>query len=556
MPFRLWLTMLLFSFLVFSAQLLCAQDPAPESPAVLYKLEGTVINAQTGRPLANALVEMNTPRKFAALTGDEGQFAFDNVPRGNFALSARKPGFFTPGATEHNSPFTSVDIGPQAKKVELKLIPEGVIFGQVTDDAGEPLEGASVEVLAISFQQGRRELTPSYGNTRTDEDGNFRMGGLHSGRYYLMVKAGPVARRILGAQAKDRAETYPALVYYPSADDIAAASPIHLAGGQRVQALFTLKRVPAFKLGGVMYGLANYRQVNPPMIVDQAGTPLLSVMQWDNQAGTFEFPALPAGTYALILGAQDAEGNFSARKETITLDHDRTDLALSLQAGVTIPVIVRTELKDGADNRWCSGGWAGSGGTTYDCRSLQAMVMLDKADSPQMQVSARPEGEKDAPALVFRSVMPGTYRVRVTTLVTAYIASIRCGAADLLREDLVVPDGGNVPPIEVVLRDGGGTVRVRVQSDSEKKRGRILLLPEFAPTQPPVDLDIDADGEREYGNLAPGEYKVLAFDSVAGLEYGNPEFLEKYSSKAGRVTLSPHSTSNVTVDLIHVGDLD
>jgi CRISPR/Cas system CMR-associated protein Cmr5 small subunit len=49
---------------------------------------------------------------------------------------------------------------------------------------------------------------------------------------------------------------------------------------------------------------------------------------------------------------------------------------------------------------------------------------------------------------------------------------------------------------------------------------------------------------------------VLAFDSVNDLEYGNREVLEKYSSKAARVTVAAHTTSNVTVELIHIGDVD
>jgi hypothetical protein len=493
-------------------------------------------------------------KKLAVLTGDEGQFTFDNIPRGSFALSARKPGFFAPGTAGYTVPMTTAEVGPQAKKVELKLTPEGVIFGQVTDDDGEPLEGAFVEALAVSFVQGRRELRPVNGNVRTDEDGNFRLSGLSSGRYYVAVKAGPAARRILGAQAKDRAESYPGLVYYPYTEDIAAASLIQLAGGQRMQVLLSLKRVPAFKLGGVISGIAAYKQVNPPSIVEQAGMPLFTVNRWESQTGTFEFPPIPAGTYTLMLSAQDAEGNFSWRKESITLDHDRTDLALHLQPGVTIPVIIHTELNSNVSGQ--GSGYSGPREGLYAYHSIQANVILEKADSPTMQLGARTEGDKDSLAQVFHSVMPGKYRVRVMPMVDAYISSIRSGGVDLLREDLVVPDGGNVSPIEVLLRDGGGSVRVHVQSDSPAAQGRIFLLPEFAPSLAPVELDIGGSGEREYGNLAPGEYKVLAFDSVNDLEYGNREVLEKYSSKAGRVTVAAHTTSNVTVELIHIGDVD
>ena len=68
------------------------------------------------------------------------------------------------------------------------------------------------------------------------------------------------------------------------------------------------------------------------------------------------------------------------------------------------------------------------------------------------------------------------------------------------------------------------TVKVRVQSDGPEKEGRILLLPEFAPSQQPIIMDVELDKEREYSNLAPGDYKVLAFDSLDAIEYNNPDF--------------------------------
>ena len=97
-------------------------------------------------------------------------------------------------------------------------------------------------------------------------------------------------------------------------------------------------------------------------------------------------------------------------------------------------------------------------------------------------------------------------------------------------------------------------VKVRVQSDGPEKEGRILLLPEFAPSQPPIIIGVELNKEREYSNLAPGDYKVLAFDSLDAIEYNNPEFLAKYSMRAARVTLAEKTTSPVTVELVHTGE--
>ncbi|MFI5106475.1 MAG: hypothetical protein ACHP79_16245, partial [Terriglobales bacterium] len=78
-----------------------------------------------------------------------------------------------------------------------------------------------------------------------------------------------------------------------------------------------------------------------------------------------------------------------------------------------------------------------------------------------------------------------------------------------------------------------------------------VLVPDFAPMRDPVVLDVQPGVDREYGGLAPGDYKVFAFDSTDGLEYTNPSVLSRYSSKAARVSIMPKATSSVSADLIH-----
>jgi hypothetical protein len=166
-----------------------------------------------------------------------------------------------------------------------------------------------------------------------------------------------------------------------------------------------------------------------------------------------------------------------------------------------------------------------------------------------MQFSAEPDSD-DPASLAVRGVMPGKYRLDVSPMVVAYVSTARSGSTDLLREELIVPAGGTVPPIEVVLRDDGATMKVHVQADAPGP-AVILLLPQSSPLQQPPVLGVDASGEREYGGLAPGEYAVLAFDSIEGVEYRNPDFLAAYLSKAARVTLAANTTTSVSVELIH-----
>jgi Carboxypeptidase regulatory-like domain len=549
---RLPRTILAFCWLISPAQPFFAQSTDPANSSALYNLEGTVVNAQTGRPIPHALVEIFSEARRAMLTDSEGHFTFEKLPQRSFSLSARKPGFNAPGATESSPSFTNVTVGPSMGKVALRLVPEAGFVGEVTDNDGEPLEGASVQVLAVKFIEGRRRMMPMGGNVSTDENGNFHMTGLPAGRYYLAVRPESGRRRELGA-SKNAVSALPAITYFPVSPDLAGATPIDLVPGQREHVAFTLKRGPAFKLAGVITGVAAYKQVNPPLIADDAGQPIFTTNRWDNQTGTFEFPPIPAGTYTFQVYARDREDRSAWLKEKVTLDKNVTDLTLNLEPGVNIAVAVRVELGSNPGPHFCSGGFTTQQGDTVECSRVSAMVNLMAVWPGQVDFSAQPLS-KDDPTLVFSGVFSGKYIVRVMPMVAAHVHSMRSGGVDLLQEPLLVVAGAPVSPIEVVLRDDGGRVKIRVRSDKLPTSARLLVFPEFAPNLPPTSLDILPSGEREWGDLPPGDYKIFAFDSIDGIEYGNPEVMAKYASKAAVVTITSHGSATATVDLIHTGE--
>ncbi len=528
---------------------------SPEKRPV-YKLEGTVLNAQTGDPIPRALVETNGFARRAVLTDANGHFVFEHLPETSIFVSIRKPGFFPPGSKQSYSAAysASIRVGPDTPKLEVRLAPECVISGDVIDSEGEPVENAYIEILRVNFSQGHRALGVVHGTTPTDEDGRFRIAGLAAGSYYVAVKGIFGVRRLLGESAKTPAQTYPVIVYYPSAASFPAASPVNLIPGQRIQLHFSLAKVPAFKLSGTVTNLSIFKQATQPAIIDETGQQLFSANRWNGQTGDFAFPPLPAGTYTLAFGGADSRNLYSRSVQTIVLDRDRTDVKLAMAPGARIPIIVHNETDPQNQNN-CSGEYQSPQGEKYDCHAWLLNGTLSNVEPYSPQVSSFLEGAKDNPAFVFDPVSPGRYIAHIFPATNAYIASVRSGGIDLLREELVVPSGGNVSPIEVVLRDDGGTLKVRVHSDTPIDNGRILMFPEFARLREPVMQMFQSDHDMEYRNLPPGPYKVMAFDSLDNFNLEDPAFYKKYSSKATQVTLSSHGTSSIVLDVLPIGGL-
>jgi hypothetical protein len=539
-----------YRILLVSFSLLAA-GWAQQAPRDQFKVEGIVVNSMTGKPLPRVLVQINNR---SVLTGSEGEFSFEGLPPGRVYIGLTKPGYFRPGALVRGwSPDSTVEVGPETGKIVVKMAPEAVIVGRVTGQDEEPLEGASVQVLTRAPVDGRQMLTQTRGEVRTDEDGNFRIAALAAGRYYLVVKAGNVARRILGAQTLRASEAYPAAVYYPGTPDLAAATAIELVPGQKMEARFSLALAPAYKLAGKVVASGEWKRVNGPVIVDAMEQPLFTADKFDAASGSFEFRSVPAGTYDLRLSGSDQQDHYHFSSRKLTVSKNVNDVRFVLQPGADIPVVTHTEFSQPRPTGSCVWGQPNGQDHHSDCTDYPAAVVeLISVDSMRTRASSdyRPMDNPSASAV--HGVAPGRYMIRAHATLGGYVQSVRSGSADLLREVLTVPENGSVAPIEVVLRDDPGTLKVRVNGERPGQSAAILLFIDGAlfPTLHMGSTQSDVF----FPPVPPGNYKVLAFDSLNGLDYGNPEVLGQYASKAASVTVSANGVASVAVDVIHVGE--
>jgi hypothetical protein len=531
--------------IVFTLFLLLASSTTQQDASKRFKVEGNVVNSVTGKPVARALVQMSG---YAVLTGIEGQFSFKGVWPGTAQIFATKPGYFAAGEKMRSwSLSDTIDVGPDTGKVVLKLAPEAVIFGRVSGAGEEPLEGASISVVAYESVNGRKHLQTILRSASTDEDGSYSVGNLAPGRYYVDVRAGNVVREILDTKTAKANEIYPTRVYYPGSGDLASATPFDLLAGQRKEASFSLALGPGFKLAGNVVASGEWKQIYRPAIVDDLGQEFMLASQFDAQSGRFEFGPLAAGTYTVRCSGTDAQGQSQFSDRTVTVSQPVTNLALSLKPWPSILVKIRNDF-----NQPYSGSCTVSTGGEVrhsDCSDFPAAQVELVSAGP---ASAKYTMGYQRSGFTFRGVPPGKYVVHAKPPLVGYVESLRSGQLDLLEEELVVPQEGDVAPIEVVVRDDAATVKVRVRSDQPGRRATVLIISE-ATLSDPVLLGVTAS-ELQTGPLAPGAYKVLAFDSVEGLDSPSREALTQYLDKAASVTVSANESASVVVDVIHTGE--
>ena len=161
-----------------------------------FRITGRVVNSMTGAPVAGAYVVVNAASAFelsrTVRAGADGSFVFTQIPADRYVLRARRKGYVEQMYLQHEQFTTAILVGPNLNTENLvfPLAPEGVISGEVTDEAGEPVQSARMLLFREDIRNGRH-VKHLQAQKNTDDEGQYRFTSLPSGSYYLAVSAEP-----------------------------------------------------------------------------------------------------------------------------------------------------------------------------------------------------------------------------------------------------------------------------------------------------------------------------------------------------------------------------
>jgi hypothetical protein len=505
-------------------------DPAVSSKPDVgeYSVAGAVVNSLTGEPIRRAAVEISGQADRATLTDNSGHFEFDGLAEGNVSLGVTKPGFFN----EQTTPYGRITLraGPDASPVVLRMAPAGAIVGLVTSRDGEPLEGFHVRAITRWNAGGRQRWLDRQFQAMTDENGAFRIANLPAATYYIALDQSQETTLSQPGIPNAREQGY-ARVFYPGVSELATAAPVELHAGQQVETNFALTAEPIYKVSGVVSGHEDL-----PSGLDfarQAGEGYDFSQSASTQDGKFQIK-LPAGSYR-VRGAIRDGVLLTPPGSSVVISSDSPDLRVVSAPAPSIQVAVRTELGGGVIEQADTSASHGVPGM-----SLQ-LVSNTRSLNPSDSWWRPQSGE-------IPNVEPGVYKVEVGTMGEWWAKSVQCGNIDLLSDDLTVTAGVQPPPIEVTLRDDAATVSGVIVLAEQEEPATVLLVQPHGPRNV-VKATTATQGKFQFQGVAPGDYAVLAFDGIDKLEYGNPEVLNPYLSKAAHISLQPHGTASVNLTL-------
>ncbi|HTU35382.1 MAG TPA: carboxypeptidase-like regulatory domain-containing protein [Candidatus Acidoferrum sp.] len=513
-----------------------------QQPATTYDLAGQVVNSVTGEPIGGALVEVYSPNRQAQFSGSNGAFDFTGLPRGDFSVVARKPGFFNQRESG-NRTITDVASVPTQTSLVVKLVPEAIIFGQVTAANGQPLERILVTAQHWEIEDGRRQLQRT-GVGITDDQGNFRIAELRPGTYFLSFAPFGTESVYGGLGPKKAGSQGYGAQFYPGVADFESATPITLTPGMQFHADQALTTQATFAITGRIVGANGARGISVA-VIDSEGNAIQRVVRVDPSTGEFQVSGIPAGKYVLTARAQRFVISMSpglqlspqrplAAYLPISVTSDVSGVVLALGPGISIPIRVDDETRNdnsGNPHRVLIRFFSTTPGRFFE----------------RGTVAPRDDRGQTLPAAI-ESVVPGTYSVEARPFGPFYVADLRCGTVDLLRDDLTVGSTGSMPPIDVTLRDDGAQLTGSVtQNGKPIQAGVVIYSPDY-----PQRSQITGAGENGsffLDNLAPGTYEVFAASNPYSIEFRNPAAVQNYLAHATSVTLGAGGQTSVQLEL-------
>jgi hypothetical protein len=261
--------------------------------------------------------------------------------------------------------------------------------------------------------------------------------------------------------------------------------------------------------------------------------------------GNFTIPYVPPGAYELIVGGAIAP---RGRVPVTVDDKDITNL--------TIPVPRTIDFK----GRVTVNGAAAS----FPLSSLRVTL------APDYRVSPYPSSGVTEDALAFPGIVEGKHTVLVELGVSvgtssgaardAYVEDVRQGGRSIFQgaltfDDAVVNVASDAAPLEVILNTAGATISgvVATTGNNDIADATVTLVPQPLRRQNVMlykSVTTDGAGGFTFTGVAPGAYKLFAWDTIPTGAHLNAEFLVPFEARGTTVNATAGQRLEVKLNLI------
>jgi protocatechuate 3,4-dioxygenase beta subunit len=239
-------------------------------------------------------------------------------------------GYAQNAATDEPRPLVVEDT--KLGSVDFRLLRAAVIVATVTDEFGEAVAGAIVNVFKASSAGATRKLIHANANgglATTDDRGEVRLYNLPPGPYYVSARRSPISP--LSASRKTSE------VFYPGTLSVVDAKPVDVAVGQEAMAHFALVDVRLARVTGsiVTSTGAPYQDGKLQFLsTSAAGIATQPISMSGN--GRFVAADVPPGTYRVQVRPGSDTNPEYVNEDILVAGDDITDIVLAASPPASI----------------------------------------------------------------------------------------------------------------------------------------------------------------------------------------------------------------------------
>jgi protocatechuate 3,4-dioxygenase beta subunit len=508
-----------------------AAGVAEKSKDKLASLEGRVLNSLSGEPLKRVTLLLQRTRGGGATpltveTDDKGNFSFQDIEPGRYLLVGERTGYARQAYGAHGNALSGTALlfsaGQQIKELTFKLAPSSVISGKVLDEDGKGIPNVPVMALRTVYQRGKKQFVP-LGAVATNDVGEYRVANLGAGKYLVSATYRNLGIGLAGASNKpldDKPELSYTTTFYPNSTDPVGASPVQVGVGAEIRGTdIRMVKVNAFRVKGKLseppQGKTMIVLLTPKGVgVTGLVTRTVALAQQD---GSFEIKGVAPGSYVLS-ATQDGINTIGATQTVQVADQHVQGVILQPANGGDLPGAVAVEGKDAVSLK-------------------DIKVSLESLEILSLSPPQAPIGEDGK--FTLKNVAPDRYLVHTTSgPEQLYIKQVRFGSQDA-TEDGIDVSNGVAGSLQITLSQNGAQVdgTVAGEDGNPVSGATVVLIPDSRRHSLYKEMATDQRGGFSFKGVAPGEYKILAWEDIESGAYQDPEFLKPFESKAQALSL-------------------
>jgi hypothetical protein len=512
-------------------------------------IRGRITNTE-GRPLRRVQLRLSgemIPEGRTASTNGLGKFEIRELPAGRFTLSATRAGYLPMS-------FGQQRIGEPGRPIELAdtqilensdiVLPHtAIISGRILDEAGEPLAGATVLTMQMKYFNGKRRLLPVRGNAISDDTGQYRLGGLEPGEYYLQASS----RETWEADTPDKQMLGFLPTFYPSNPIQTDAQRVRVRAGQELPGIdVALLPGKVGKISGTVFNSLGQPLAgeNVSMSFEIRGENFMSM------SGGQSAKVNPDGSF-MFRNIAPAEYHLNVRMPaTADRGAEAANVIVSVVGGDVEGVNIVTSAAGSVNGRLTIDG----GGTFPNplTRLIVRTLPVDRDTAVTGLGSIADNGRlKEDGAFDLKQVI-GSNRLTVGPLPDGWaIKSIDHNGRDLTTQPFDT-QGATLDGVAIALTNRFPVLTGSLRDDKGNGivTGTVIIFPEEG-TLWIEDLRTvrmaraTQSGVFTIKAIRPGEYLAVAVPTVQTNQWNDPEFLEALRAQATRVSLREGETKQL-----------